>query len=493
MGNYKISSEKYNIKKHMENYEVVEKINYILREKNIPTDQFIDIINSLADFLQTNSCYAHIVQFKDVADKVVEVIEEFNSSNSCTSEAKEKLSVAIEKFYKFMKEEFEINIFFFGRDKYRILESSIKGNVSIIKDMNKYIDNYDANNFLRINILIMSEETAKCEFDLRKYFCDIIYYDQLMNLLFDISEKLYYSNYDYNYLEQSLEKAKEKDIKTIVVGNSYPLTGILEKQLKSKAVNLSLSSQDLYYSYKLAQLAIQNNKNIKRCIIGAGYYLVNHDLSLSKNPDAINRVKNVYYPILKDKHNAINVESIPIVHISNFINDGVIDHLFDLRFLEEYFKALVYRRDSSYFNSNFTREMNSMLRGVKLKSISELKKWSLGEDRANQHNKLAKYGDTKNEYKCIFNEFIDFLFKSNVEPVIAIFPTTKYYSKFLNKNYEKDFYKIIDGLKVGRNIKIVDFSKENIFNEDDFIDFDHMSELGACKITKELNKILKTK
>lgn len=492
MSNYSFSLDKYNVKKHMENYEVVEKINNILKDKNLSTNQFIDIINSLADFLQTNLCYSHIAQFNNVTDKVVEVIEEFNTSNSCTGETKEKLSNAIEKFYKFIKEEFEVNIFFHGKDKYRILECSTKGNISIIEDMNKYIDNYDENNFLKLNVLIISEETAKCEFNLKKYFCDIIYYDQLMNQLFDISEKLYYMNYDYSYLEQALGKSKESDVKTIVVGNSYPLTGILEKQLKTKTVNLSLSSQDLFYSYKLARLVIENNKSIKRCIIGAGYYLVNHDLSLSQNPDSITRVKNVYYPLLREKHNAKQVEEIQVLHINDLLKDRAVEEIFNLNFLEKYFKELIYKRDNSYFNSNITREMNSMLRGAKLRSISEEEKWYLGEFRANQHNKLSKYTDTKHEYNYIFNDFIDFLVRKNIEPVIVIFPTTKYYNKFLNKDYEEEFYKIIQSINEKNWVKIVDLSKEDIFNEDDFIDFDHMSEVGALKITNYLNKRLKT-
>ncbi len=82
------------------------------------------------------------------------------------------------------------------------------------------------------------------------YFDDIIYYDKLMNHMFNISEKIYYNNYDYNYLLKSLEKYKSEDIETLVVGNSYPLTGIDIKLLNSNSVSLALSSQDLYYSYK---------------------------------------------------------------------------------------------------------------------------------------------------------------------------------------------------------------------------------------------------
>lgn len=74
-----------------------------------------------------------------------------------------------------------------------------------------------------------------------------------MNDMFVISEKIYYENYDYNYLSKTLEKCKRENIETLVVGNSYPLTGIDSKLLSNISENLSISSQDLYYSYKLAE------------------------------------------------------------------------------------------------------------------------------------------------------------------------------------------------------------------------------------------------
>ncbi|WP_147568541.1 hypothetical protein [[Clostridium] dakarense] len=429
-----------------------------------------------------------------MADLIVSIIDEFNiqtiDQHMDTTNIIEELKVSLCRLKEEIITNAKIKIYFYGKDKYNILEKSLIKDFEIIKNIDEYKNSDKKSQYSQINVLIVSEETINNNLDSNSYFNDIIYYDKLMNYMFNISGKIYYSNYDYNYLLKSLEKSKSKDIETIVVGNSYPLTGIDAKLLKDKTVSLALSSQDLYYPYKLAKLAINNNNNIKRCIIGAGYYLVNHDLSKSRSEDAIDRVKNVYYPILKDKHNSEQVDSIEIPDIKKVLNDNVINYIFDLSFIDTYFKDLIYRDNNGYFNLNFKREVNNMLGLVKLSDISEQEKWRLGECRADQHNKLSKYTKTTDEYNHIFNEFIGFLEENNIDPIIVIFPNTKYYSNFLDKNYENEFYNIMKKIKERYKVKIIDFSKENIFLEEDFIDFDHMSEAGAIKITKEINNLL---
>ena len=47
---------------------------------------------------------------------------------------------------------------------------------------------------------------------------------------------------------------------------------------------------------------------------------------------------------------------------------------------------------------------------------------------------------------------------------------------------KNEFYDFISTLS--SNIEFVDFSKINLLNEKDFIDFDHLNENGAVKVTK---------
>lgn len=463
---------------------------YTLKKENLYRDEIADLVNFIADFLQYNQEYKILKTFNLLANKIVEIIEGFDEQNGNDIYTIKELVSSLQMFRDDLNSNINVQYYFYGKDKYNLLKKCIKQDVKIIKNDKELIDFKMSKKKESIKVLILSEETAEISLENEMYFNEIIYYDKLMNHMFDICEKIYYSNYDYNYLIKSLEKCKSKDVDTIVVGNSYPLTGIETRLLKLNAVNLSLSSQDLYYSYQLAKKVIIDNKNIKNCVIGAGYYLVNHDLSKGKNEYSINMVKNVYYPILKDKHNSENVEKIEILNLDNIINDNVIKEMFDLDYLDYYFKDLIYRDNNGYFNINFTREMNSALRGISLSKISYEEKMKLGKIRAEQHNNLSKYSKTIYEYKAIFNEFTKFLNENNVKVTVVVFPTTQYYSKFLKKDYKYEFYNVIDELKNKFDIRIIDFSLENIFSEEDFIDFDHMSGIGSNKVTTKLNNIL---
>ncbi|MFR3568720.1 MAG: hypothetical protein ACLTUR_12020 [Paraclostridium sordellii] len=486
-------NNQYNLHKYVNGNNIIDRIISILNEDDINTDMEIEIINSIADFIQNNLQYDYLDSFNKLADIVVNIIENFNDKSIDLYVDKKNRICNLIKSLSNLKEDFngiEVNLYFYGKDKYNIIDRCTNKNVIYINDINEYIHLNNEIKNDQIKILIVSEETVDSNLDFNLYFNDVLYYDKLMNAMFEISEKIYYENYDYNYLLKSLEKCKCENIETLVVGNSYPLTGIDSKLLSNKSKNLSISSQDLYYSYKLVKEVINNNENIKRCIIGAGYYLVNHDLSKCKSEYSINMVRCLYYPILKDKHNSEKVDTIEISNLINTLNDNVIEYIFNLDFLHKHFIDLLYRENNGYFNKNLRRERISILQGVKLSSISEAEKYRLGEIRASQHNDLSKYTETKKEYNLIFNDFINFLEEKGVEPVIVVFPTTKYYSKFINETYKEEFYKIIDGIKEKYTVKLVDFSKIDIFEEDDFIDFDHMSESGCIKITHELNKIL---
>ncbi|WP_394866622.1 hypothetical protein [Paraclostridium bifermentans] len=489
MNIYSKSNKDYNLEIHIRNKGILESLEKILNQPDINSSELIDIINILADFIQYNEVhYNEVNEFIYLADCIVCVIENFNNGEinlSCTSEIIYK---ALKCFMSFLEDKVEIELIFYGTDKYKLLDKIAKLNITYVTNIEEYLKN--THDKFKINILLYSDETANLKLQDELNFNEIIYYDKVMNYMFNISEKIYYSNYDYNYLTKSLEKSKESQVEAIVVGNSYPLTGIIEDLLDIKSIKLALSSQDLYYSYKLAKLSIENNSNIKKCIIGAGYYLVNHDLSRSRSEYSVNLVKNTYYPILRDKHNATNVEEVELLNISKVIDNNSINYIFDLDILDLYFKDLIYRDNKGYFNTNFTREMNSALRGVKLTDISENDKIRLGTERANQHNKLETYTETYKEYKDIFKSFLTFLKDNKVEPIIVVFPNTLYYKNSLSPNYEREFYSIINEIDKLYDIKFVDFSKIDIFDEVDFIDFDHMSELGAIKITKELNKYI---
>ncbi|WP_270532196.1 hypothetical protein, partial [Paraclostridium sordellii] len=63
-------NNKYNLYKYISGKNVIDRIISILNEENIKTDMEIEIINSIADFIQSNLQYDYLESFNKLADVV---------------------------------------------------------------------------------------------------------------------------------------------------------------------------------------------------------------------------------------------------------------------------------------------------------------------------------------------------------------------------------------------------------------------------------------
>jgi hypothetical protein len=122
--------------------------------------------------------------------------------------------------------------------------------------------------------------------------------------------------------------------------------------------------------------------------------------------------------------------------------------------------------------------------------MSEEEKYVLGKERAEQHNKLLRYMETRRENEIILSKFLNYLNEKEIEVVLINFPTSKYYSKFLNKKFKADYYSIIKKYK--NKITFIDLDTI-AFEDQDFRDFDHINDIGAAKISCILNDFFESK
>lgn len=325
-------------------------------------------------------------------------------------------------------------------------------------------------------------------------FDKIIYYDKFMNQMYNLVDQIYHYNhiiYDYNYLVNSIKQAKENTTESIFIGHSYSLNGLDGIEFKENIVNLSLSSQDLYYSFKIAKNVIDENQNIKKCYIGTGYWTFYLDLSRAQNSHELARIENIYFPIFKDSHNCINFNKVEKIGLEKFL-DPFSKYTFNAEKLYNCICEIIYKRNKTYFNNKFNRESLSLIGNNRLNLMEEKSKYLLGKERADQHNKMIRYTHTREENEKIMMEFLDYLNERNIQPVIVNFPTTRYYDEYLNKQFKQDFYKILDKLAQKNCFLLIDLNNEdNNFTDEDFRDLDHMSSLGAVKISNILNEKFK--
>lgn len=473
----------YTLNQHFNNISLIEKFNNtIVTIKN--NQEKLNFINLLKDFIQKNEYYSSIQSFSILKQTLVDFIEYYHIDNYSNNELNERfinVVSTINSLFQEINNLYKVNLYFKGKDKYGLLENIIKANITL--KLSGDIIKSDK----IFNILVISEDTYNEDLNLND-FHKVIYYDKFINNSLSLVKQIYQQDYDYHYILNAIDKAKDSNIETIIVGSSYPLYGINEDNLNGHAVQLSLPSQDLYYSFKIAKDVIEKNNNIKKCIIGTAYWLFYVDLSKCSSLEASLRIPSVYYPLFQDSHNYSYIGESQKKSLQDFV-DKEINYIFNVSELNKQLNKIVFKTYKSYFNDLKTRQGCSLLGNRTLSSLTIDEKFNFAKERAYSHNKIRLYPDTKDEYIDILKEFLIYLSTKKIKPVIVNFATTKYYNEFFDTEYISEYKKIINNLSTLYNFKFVDLNDYDIFTEEDFVDFDHMGDTGALKVSKILSDL----
>lgn len=295
-------------------------------------------------------------------------------------------------------------------------------------------------------------------------------------------------NYNYTYLKAMLIKGKQlkRQGSTLITGSSYALSGIVET-VWNNAVNSSCSSQDLYYDFRCARevISVVPPNTFSKCFIVKGYYAACHDLSKSKK-EREKVITDVYYPLFQDAHNwQLTKKKDLFEAVIEETNTELTDGLKEL--IEECALDIMINY-GTYYNPLRIRDSNVFNFGEKKwNEISIGDREDLCKYRAQIHNKLFDYKDTLEENKEIFKDYIRFLHANNVLPIYVIPPFMPTYTKNIlpeMKDSLMELFKAASG-----EIHFVDFNQSDCFNEFDFADTDHLSEIGAQKMSRILTEM----
>jgi hypothetical protein len=264
----------------------------------------------------------------------------------------------------------------------------------------------------------------------------------------------------FEYKIQLFKKDIDK-IKTIITGISYSLCGVLDKKLEKIGLNFSLESQDLFYDYQIFKFILRNyNNKLKYGIIGICYYSFQYDMSLSAMR---NKVIN-YYHTLKNSH--------------NFMID--IDFNEELK-VNRYIADILLRKDQlGYWDF-----------GADSQSLSNLENKELMGKNQTYLDCNKNYPKTVKENIQIFKDYLQLLKEHSIKPIVVVFPTSKYYTKYFSKRIEDEFHSIIRDVKSEYDFQYIDYFRSDLFNEDEFWDVSHLNSKGAEKFTEILNKEIK--
>lgn len=428
--------------------------------------------------------------------------------NTYDHSQKESLIELMENLYFDLLTNYKINLYFYGNDKLNYLNDTYL-NISL-NNLDNY---YEGKNIY--NILILENK----EIEIENYKFDKIYdYYEIFEIVKNYCLDIYDSKtspYEYYYLKHELCSIKNEFIDTLITGISYTLHAVKKELLLNKSYSLALGSQDLYYAYKIARNGIIFNKNIKRCVIGIGYYSLYFDTSLS---GAKSYCPMVYEKLINDLHNFyfnsdeynkkfkkhnIKYENLikitfinrnnPTVYqslnLKNISGELVINDIFNFDNLQEYILYSFYNKYKSYYNKEFNKCDDKIYNNSTFYESSLQNKMEVSKSYANHHNRHIKHKKTREENLSILNEFLRFLNENSVEPIIVVFPFTKYYNEMLNPYYKIELENTIDEFKKIYDFKFIDLNNYE-FDDTEFFDQDHLNEKGAVKATKYINELI---
>ena len=303
----------------------------------------------------------------------------------------------------------------------------------------------------------------------------VIYEDFCEKISSNIIQEFQY-NYDYYHLKHALSAAVNPNITSIISGSSYGLFGI-ETSLLSNAVNLSLPSQDLYYSLKGIYYVCNKNRNIKNIVLCVGYYYFFSDLSKNKNLSEIRRISKVYKPLYADMHNCSLLPPSPenILYESDIFD---IQNMLDIYTQEECIKGFFHNQHSR--KDQALKEWADKSKDWYQLSIKE--KIEVGKQRAAVHNKAIKRENSLLENVKLFQDFLRFCDSENINFLLVVTPSTLYYLNCLLPEFKSTFYDVLD--EVDGDIHLLDLAHDTRFLEEDFNDTDHLNDKGARKLTQ---------
>ncbi|HCL4438285.1 TPA: chemotaxis protein [Clostridium botulinum] len=293
-------------------------------------------------------------------------------------------------------------------------------------------------------------------------------YNQLLHMDVDNKKVLqFYKFYNllYNPLKRYIDTfyKKVEELSTIITGISYVRSGIDENGLIHKGHNFALGSQDLFYDYKIVEHILNSYKKnkIKYAIIGLAYYSFQYDMSLSSMR---NRVI-LYYSVLGEKH---NYKELSIKDFNNQYNisKSICDKIFKKNEKGDY----LFKWNSQILSNHSVQERINLGKRIAHKDCNK------------------NYPKTVEENKIILKKYLKLLKDNNIKPIVVVFPSSKYYTKYFSKRIEDEFHSIIKQTKKEYEFQYIDYFRSDIFENDDFSDVSHLNNKGAEKFTKILNK-----
>lgn len=254
-----------------------------------------------------------------------------------------------------------------------------------------------------------------------------------------------------------------KEISTLILGSSHTYYGLRPDLMRDSVFNLANVSQTPRYDLAILKEYAQFLPNLKRVIIPISYFTFRDPTLEEMEP---NRVVQYKVGMKLPLHSDWSVYNFSIYDFA-----GYAGRLRSLIVKEE-----VNRCDSLGFGLGF--DLSTQQGNWKDQTSARVADLT----RENPSGVIQVIGD--------LNAIIDFCQRRNIDCILITTPVWKGFRSAMDKKQYAEMRHIADSLSRRRGVRYFDFFSSEIFTDEDFHDSDHLSDLGAIKLTERLRSSL---
>lgn len=266
--------------------------------------------------------------------------------------------------------------------------------------------------------------------------------------------------YKYEWMQNNAE-----DVEVLVFGSSHTFYGIRPEFFKEKAFSLANVSQGNRQDFFLLKYWAGRYKNLKKVIVPISFSTW-FGRGLEYGSESY---RCRYYKIYMD------CDYYPDWSLYNL-------ELSDMRTAMGKVEKIIHRDDDPGYDKFGWGNTYKL-------SNKNIMKWNDGtEAEAAVKRHTAKSWDYIETNYERFKEMAEFCQSHNIQMILITTPCWHSYYDNLNKEQLNKTYELIHKFQKELNVPYLDYLKDSRFKADDFFDSNHLSDVGAIKFTKILDK-----
>ena len=312
----------------------------------------------------------------------------------------------------------------------------------------------------------------------QKYF-QSIYFAFLIVISFSMS---YYYRSIYNIKSYKYVFELNKDINTLIIGDSHPMSS-LDPDIIKNSKNISLDSENYFFTYYKLKYYISYNSHIKNVILGFSTHNVSKmssEMFIFHEPTE-KQVLERYYRILdfEGKYRIMSSRKYFIISVLKYDLGIPLEIYKDDFLLKKLFNRNIYESDYKFVGEFYKSDKSN----VNNKDIQK----KIKEYYYNDHMIYPGESDLNIEY---LNKIIEMCSKKGIKVYLYSSPVFPTFKELIPKENLIDFERVKkDVIQNHKNTVYIDHT-DYVLERKDYGDQDHLNSLGAKVVSHIIYGIL---